>query len=56
METEQGTFTPLVYSTMGGMAPECERNTKHLSERIGNKRGNSTQKQSATLNVEKKEK
>ena len=54
METEQGTFTPLVYSTMGGMAPECERYTKHLSERIANKRGNSTQKQSATLDAEKK--
>ena len=39
MEIEQGTFTPLVYSTMGGMAPECERYTKHLSERIANKRG-----------------
>ena len=39
MEIEQGTFTPLVYSTMGGMAPECERYTRHLSERIANKRG-----------------
>ena len=34
MEIEQGTFTPLVYSTMGGMAPECQKYAKHLSERI----------------------
>ena len=39
MEIQQGTFTPLVYSTMGGMAPECQNYTKQLSERIANKRG-----------------
>ena len=39
MEIEQGTFTPLVYSTMGGMAPECQNYTKHLAERIANKLG-----------------
>ena len=39
MEIEHGTFTPLVYSTTGGMAPECERFTKYLAERISLKRG-----------------
>ena len=38
-EIEQRTFTPLVSSTIGGMTPEGERYTKHLSERIANKRG-----------------
>ena len=53
MEIEQGTFTPLVYSTMGGMAPECERYIKHLSERIANKRGELYSKTlSATLDAE----
>ena len=51
MEIEQGTFTSLVYSAMGGMAPECQNYTKHLAERIANKRG-VTQKQSAISGAE----
>ena len=34
MQIEQGTFTPLVYSTVGGMVPECQNYTKHQAERI----------------------
>ena len=36
---EKGTLTPLVFSTTGGMAPECERFNKRLAELIAAKSG-----------------
>ena len=41
MEIEQGTFTPLVFSTAGGMADECDKYHNRLAELITNKRGES---------------
>ena len=41
MEIEQGTFTPLVFSTTGGMADECVKYHNRLAELITNKRGES---------------
>ena len=38
IEVEKGTFTPLVFTTSGGMAPECERLNKRLAELIAAKR------------------
>ena len=32
MEVEQATFTPLVFTTRGGMAPECQVYHKRLAE------------------------
>ena len=32
MEVEQATFTPLVFTTTGGMAPECQVYHKRLAE------------------------
>ena len=37
MEIEQGTFTPLVFTTIGGMADECVRYHSRLAELIANK-------------------
>ena len=37
-EIEQGTFTPLVFTTMGGMAEECLRYHSRLAELISAKR------------------
>ena len=39
IHTERATFTPLVFSTTGGMGPECERMNKRLAEMIAAKRG-----------------
>ena len=39
IHTERGTFTPLVFSTTGGMGPECARMNKRLAELIANKKG-----------------
>ena len=39
MRVEHGTFTPLVFSLNGVMAPECERFHKHLAQRIADKTG-----------------
>ena len=39
LNTERGTLTPLVFSTTGGMAPECERFNKRLAELISTKSG-----------------
>ena len=36
---KQETFTPLVYSTTGGMAKECERYTKTPADKLAAKRG-----------------
>ena len=39
MQVEHGSFTPLVFSVNGGMAPECEKFHKHLAENIAEKSG-----------------
>ena len=39
MEIEQGTFTPLVFTTTDGMADECVRHHCRLAELIANKKG-----------------
>ena len=39
IHTERGTFTPLVFATTGGMAPECVRMNKRIAELISTKRG-----------------
>ena len=41
MEIEQGTFTPLVFRTTGGMADECVNYHSRLAELIANKKGES---------------
>ena len=37
-EIEQGTFTPLVFTTTGGMADECLRNHSRLAELLSAKK------------------
>ena len=39
MEVEQGTFTPLVSTTTGGMAEECKRYHNRLAELLAIKKG-----------------
>ena len=39
MEIEHGTFTPLVFTTTGGMADECVVYHSRLAELIANKKG-----------------
>ena len=41
LHTERGTFTPLVFSTTGGMAPECIRFNKRIAELKSAKTGES---------------
>ena len=41
MEIEQRTFTPLVFTTTGGMVDECVRHHSRLVELIANKKGES---------------
>ena len=41
MEIEQGTFTPLVFTTTGRMADECVKYHSRLPELIVNKKGES---------------
>ena len=41
MEIEHGTFTPLVFTTTGGMADECVVYHSRLAELIANKNGES---------------
>ena len=41
MEIEQGTFTPLVFTTTEGMADECVKYHSRLAELIANKKGES---------------
>ena len=36
---EKGAFTPLVFSTTGGMGPECTRLNKQLAELISQNTG-----------------
>ena len=39
LEVEHGTFTPLVFTTTGGMADECKRFHSRLVELISIKKG-----------------
>ena len=39
IDVEKGSFSPLVFSTTGGMGPECTRFHKRLAELISLKRG-----------------
>ena len=39
MEVQQATFTPLVFTTTGGMAPECQIYHKRLAELLSAKKG-----------------
>ena len=39
LEVEQATFTPLVFSTVGGMAAECKRYHSRLAELLATKKG-----------------
>ena len=41
LEVEQATFTPLVFSTTGGMAAECKRYHSRLAELLATKKGES---------------
>ena len=41
MEIEQGTVTPIVFTTTGGMADECVKYHSRLAELIENKKGES---------------
>ena len=41
IEVEKGSFSPLVFSTTGGMGPECTKFHKRLAELISDKRGES---------------
>jgi len=38
IEIEKSSFNPLVFTTTGGMAPECNRVKKRLAEKIAEKR------------------
>jgi len=39
LEVEQGSFTPLVFATTGGMADECKRYQSRLAELLSTKKG-----------------
>ena len=39
LEVERGTFTPLVFTTIGGMADECKRFHSRLAKLISIKKG-----------------
>ena len=39
MEVEQATFTPLAFTTTGGVAPECQVYHKRLAELLSAKKG-----------------
>ena len=41
LQVEKGSFTPLIFSTTGGMGPECARFHKRVAELISSKRGES---------------
>lgn len=38
LQVEKGSFTPLIFSTTGGMGPECEKYHKRIAELIAIKR------------------
>ena len=39
MDVEQGTFTPLIFTTTGGMGEECKRYHDRLAELVAAKKG-----------------
>ncbi len=39
LESEKGSFVPLIFLTTGGMGPSCTRTVKHLASMIAEKRG-----------------
>ena len=39
LEVEQGSFTPMVFTTTGEMADECKRYHTRLAEHLSNKKG-----------------
>ena len=39
LQVEKGSFTPLIFSTTGGMGPECTKYHKRVAELISRKRG-----------------
>ena len=39
MNVEHGTFTPLIFSTHGGVGPEAQQFHKHLADKISEKNG-----------------
>ena len=41
INVEKATLTPLVFTTTGGMSPECKRTNKRLAEKIAKKTGES---------------
>ncbi len=41
-DIEQGTFTPLIFTTTGGMGEECEKYHSRLAELIATKEGRTT--------------
>ena len=51
MEIEQGTFTPLVFTTTGGMADECVKYHSRLAELIANKKGESYLKRNLSFAI-----
>ncbi len=38
LQVEKGSFVPLVYTTTGGMGPQCERTHKRIAELVADKR------------------
>lgn len=38
LQIEKGSFVPLVYTTTGGMGPQCERTHKRIAQLIADKR------------------
>ena len=49
MNTEQGTFTPSVFSVSGGMVKECSMFHKHVAERLAIKTGERYEKLISTI-------
>ena len=41
LQVEKGSFSPLIFSTTGGMGPECTKYHKRIAELLSNKRGES---------------
>ena len=39
LQVEKGSFSPLIFSTTGGMGPECTKYHKRIAELIATKRG-----------------
>ena len=41
LQVEKGSFSPLIFTTTGGMGPECTKYHKRVAELLSNKRGES---------------